>query len=260
VHEHACPLEVGEKLVPQPRALARALDQARDVSDHQLAVIRVDGPEDGLDRGERVGRDLRLRVRDSAQERRLARVREADERGVRKQLEAQLEVALLAGEAGLGETRRLAGRGRKTFVPAPSEAAAGEHDSSAAAGQIGDEPALGVEHLRSRGRAQHDVVTCRAVTSGASARAALASLEALLRPEAREVAQVGVRDEHDVAAGAAVAAVRAALGHVLLPPEAERAVAPATRLHVDAGAIREHVTESVSSSRRSRSSGGLRST
>src|SRR5205814_755981 len=125
--------------------------------------------------------------------------------------------------------------------------------------EIGDKPALGVQHLRAHGRAQHDVGSRCTVASGASARAALARLEALFRPEAREVPQVWVGHEHDVAAGAAVTAVRAALGNVLLAPEAERAVAAAPRLHVDAGAIREHVPESASC-RRSRSSGGYRST
>ena len=76
--------------------------------------------------------------------------------------------------------------------------------------------------------------------AAAAARAALAGLEPVARAESRQVAQVGVGDEHDVAAGAAVAAVRPALGHVLLAPEAERPVAAAPGLHVDAGAVVEH--------------------
>jgi hypothetical protein len=46
--------------------------------------------------------------------------------------------------------------------------------------------------------------------------------------------------DHDVTAATAVAAVRAAPRHVLLAAEAQAAVAAATRLHLDAGAVREH--------------------
>ena len=46
VHEHPRPLQVREELVTEPRALARALDQARDVGDRQLPPVRrVDGAE-----------------------------------------------------------------------------------------------------------------------------------------------------------------------------------------------------------------------
>ena len=65
-------------------------------------------------------------------------------------------------------------------------------------------------------------------------------LEAVLPGEEAQVAQVGVGDEDDVAALAAVAAVGPALGHVLLPPEAQAAVAAAAALHVDARAVVEH--------------------
>jgi hypothetical protein len=52
-----------------------------------------------------------------------------------------------------------------------------------------------------------------------------------------EVAQVRVRYEDDVAALAAVAAVRPALGDVFLAAKADRAVAAATALDRDAGPV-----------------------
>ena len=62
---------------PRPGAVGRALDEPRDVGDRELALLRpVHHAEDGLERRERVVGDLRLRVRDAAQERRLAGVRE----------------------------------------------------------------------------------------------------------------------------------------------------------------------------------------
>ena len=75
--------EVGEELVAQADAQARPLEQAGDVRDDELApVCRLDRPEDGRDRGERVVGDLRGRVRDPAEKGRLACVREPEEGGV----------------------------------------------------------------------------------------------------------------------------------------------------------------------------------
>jgi hypothetical protein len=56
----------------------------------------------------------------------------------------------------------------------------------------------------------------------------------------REIAQIGIRDEDDVAAAAAVTAVGTALRDMLLTPEVEAAVAAAPRLHVNAGAVVKH--------------------
>ena len=106
--------------------------------------------------------------------------------------------------------------------------------------QVGEQLPVLVEDLRADGNAQLGVLTGRTVLQRAAAAAATLGLDALVRPEAGEVAQVGVGDEHDVAAGAAVAAVGPALGNVLLATEREAAVAAPPRLHVDAGAIVEH--------------------
>src|SRR5207249_1336488 len=117
----------------------------------------------------------------------------------------------------------LSGRGREAAVAATAGAAARDHDPRARARQVGDQLPVPVEHLRPGRDVQLDIGAGGAVPPGAPARASLAGLEALLGAEAGEVAQVGVGHEHDVAAGPAVAAVRAAAGNVLLPPEAERA-------------------------------------
>jgi hypothetical protein len=67
--------------------------------------------------------------------------------------------------------------------------------------------------------------------------AAAARLEVRPAPEGLEVAQRVVADQHDVAAPAAVAAIRAALGHVRLAAEAETAVSAGAGLDVYAGSI-----------------------
>src|SRR5439155_18044427 len=60
------------------------------------------------------------------------------------------------------------------------------------------------------------------------------------RTEAGKTAPSGVGDEHDVAAAAAVTAVRPASRDELLPTEVDRPVAAATRNHVQLGAIVKH--------------------
>jgi hypothetical protein len=66
---------------------------------------------------------------------------------------------------------------------------------------------------------------------------ATASLELSLAAEALKVAERVVADEHNIAAAAAVTAVRAAAGNVGLATEAEAAVTAATSLYVDASPI-----------------------
>ena len=87
---------------------------------------------------------------------------------------------------------------------------------------------------------EDDVVAVGAVLARAAAVAAAPRVEDRLRAEGREIAQIGVGDEDDVAAAAAVAPVRPALRHELLAAEAEAAVAAAARLDANADAIVEH--------------------
>ena len=125
VDEQARAFEMGEELVAEPDAFARTLDQARHVGDGELSPVRsVDRPEHRRERRERVLRNLRLRVRDPPQQRRLAGVGKADERSVGEQLQAKLEPQLLTGHSRLGEPRRLPRRRRKALVPATREPAA----------------------------------------------------------------------------------------------------------------------------------------
>jgi hypothetical protein len=59
----------------------------------------------------------------------------------------------------------------------------------------------------------------------------------------REVAPLGVADEHDVTAAPAVAAVGAAAGHMRLAPEADHAVSATAALHVDLRSVVEHAAK-----------------
>ena len=116
------------KSCPSPAPSLGALDQARDVGDHELAVVAVERAEDGLQRRERIRGDLRLRAREPREQRRLAGVGQADEADVGQQLEMELDAALLARQPALGDPRGLAGGGLEARVAAPAGAAAGDRD------------------------------------------------------------------------------------------------------------------------------------
>src|SRR5206468_1705619 len=106
--------------------------------------------------------------------------------------------------------------------------------------QIGDQLAVGVEHLRADRNAHLHRLAGRAVLERAMAGIAASGLEPAATAEGGEISQVGIGNEDDVAAGAAVSSVGAAFRHMLLPPEVQAAVAAATRLNVDAGAVVKH--------------------
>ena len=103
----------------EPGAAAGALDQAGDVGDDELALGALERAEHGLERREGVVGDLRGGARQARQQRRLARVRQPDQPDVGEQLEPQLEPALLARQALLGEARRLPVELVKRLLPRP---------------------------------------------------------------------------------------------------------------------------------------------
>ena len=99
VDEQTAALDVGQELVPQAGAPSRPLDQAGNVGQHQLSLVRVDGPQCRLEGGERVLRHLRRGPRQAAQQRGLARVGLSHEPGVGEHLESKLDPPRLPLEA-----------------------------------------------------------------------------------------------------------------------------------------------------------------
>ena len=200
---------------------------------------RLEGAEDRLERRERIVGHLRLRVRDPGEEGRLAGVRQADERRVGEQLQPQLDVVLLTRRTYLCEPRHLPGRRDEASVASPTLAALGENHAGAGVREVGEEVAVH-EDLRPDGHAQLGVGAVRAVLPGSASVLAAPRLDAVPPLQHREVAERRVRNQDDIAAVAAVAAVGAAFRHVLLAAEAEPAVAALARLNVDRRAVAEH--------------------
>ena len=240
VDQQAGALHVGEELVPEPGALARALDQARDVGHDELAIGRLERAEHRLERGERVVRDLRMSAREPRQERGLPGVRQPDEARVRQQLQPELEPALLAGEPALGEPRRLPGGVGEALVAPPARAAARHDGALSGRGQV--EPQLAVDLLHHGAGRHRDLERrrTRAVPLAALAVASARRLEVRAPPEGLEVAQRRIADEHDRRPVSPVAAVRPALRDVRLAAERDRPAAAGAALDEDLRAICEH--------------------
>ena len=141
---------------PRPSTFARSLDEPGDVGDDELEVV-VDPhhAEVRLERRERVVRDLGLRRRDAADERALARVREADERDIGHQLQLEQQPALLAVLALLRERRRPPRVRQEAGVPTSSAAAGGGPPSVTVVHEVGEHRA-GVHLLDDRALRNRD--------------------------------------------------------------------------------------------------------
>jgi hypothetical protein len=106
--------------------------------------------------------------------------------------------------------------------------------------EVGEQPTLFVEHLRPDGDVKLGVGARGTVLQRSAAAAAAARPDVLIRPERRQIAEIVIRDQDDVAARTAVAAVRPAFRNMLLPAERQAAVATAAGLHVKPDAVVEH--------------------
>ena len=132
----------------------------------------------------------------------------------------------------------------KRLLPRPAKPAARDDRARSGMREVGEQPSLVVEHLCADGDVELGVGARGTVLQRTAAASAAAGLDVLIRAKRRQIAEVVIRDEHDVAARAAVAAVRPSLGNVLLPAKGEAAVAAAARLHVDSDAVVEHQRDS----------------
>src|SRR5207237_4999401 len=135
----------------------------------------------------------------------------------------------------------------------------GDYDTRVRVCEIGDEIAAVGRDLRADGDGYLGVGAGRAVLARAPARLTLPRREPLRAPERGEVAQLRIGDEDDVAAAAAVAAVRPALRDVLLAPEVDRPVTAAPRDDVNARlVVKRGIDPRVSAGGRGESARGRR--
>ena len=152
--EHSRPLDVAQEPMPEPAALARALDEAGDVRDHHLeVVVEAHDTEVWLEGRERVVADLGLGSRDPADERALARVREADQRDVGHEPQLEQQPLLLSTLPLLRERRRSPRVGEEPCVAASASASCRGEPAIAMVDEVGEQRAT--FHRSHRGALRH---------------------------------------------------------------------------------------------------------
>src|SRR5690606_9678981 len=179
VQQQARTLQVPQETVAQPGAFGRAFDQPGDVGDDEtLFGADAHDTEVRMQRRERIVGDLRPRVADRSDQRRLAGVRQAEQSDVGKDLEFELQASLLARRARRALSRRAVRARLEVDVAPPALAALGQQLAFAVTDQIDEQlAAVLVEDLRADRHAQFDVLGSGAVLVGAATALAVAGLE-----------------------------------------------------------------------------------
>ena len=244
---HAAALDMAEETVAEAGALVRAFDQAGDVGEHELAAVDRDDAELRMQRGEGIVGDLRLGCCDRREEGRLACIRQPDEAGIGDQLEAQPDGQLLAGLARIGAARRAVGRGLETRIAEAAIAAARERRALPDRGEIGEQRlAVLLVDLRAGRHLEQEVGAAGAMAILAHAAAAVLGGVMLLVAVVDQRVEPFDRLRDDVAALAAIAAVRPAVLDEFLAAERHAAVAAVARADIDLGFVEEFHGHSVS--------------
>jgi hypothetical protein len=228
--------------VSQADAGMSAFDQAGQVgqdkcpfsADAHFAQIRVLG-------GERVIRNFRMRLGQPAEQCGFAGVGQADQPGIGNDFQFEDQPAFFAGRAGLGFAWRLIDGGGKGLVSPAATASVSDRDLLARLGQIAQDMApVAVEDEGSGRDGYKEITATLAVTIGAAAGPARLGPPMLAMHDLGQAVGAGHGLDGDVAAVAAVAAVRPAARHVLLAPEAATPTAAVAALHIDNHAIDKH--------------------
>ena len=141
---------------------------------------------------------------------------------------------------GVGTARRLVGAGFEIGIAEPAVAAAADAHALADLGQVGERLLFAlVEELRADRHLEHGVGTLGTRPVLAHAVGAGLALEVLLVAEVDQRVQTGDAFDHDVAALAAVAAVRPAELDEFLAPEGDAPRPAVAGADIDAGLIEE---------------------
>ena len=225
--------------MPEARTFGRALDQAGNVGHHE-ALFRPDPhhPQIRMQGRERVVGDLRPRVRNRGDERRLAGVGHAEQPDVGQHFEFEQQLLLLAGPARSLLPRRSVRAGLEVQVAEPAVAALDDQHLLVGHQQFGDHLIrLEVGEDGPDGHAQRDVFGGGAVLIGTAPVFATPCLVAARESEVDQRVEVAVAHREHAAAAPAVATVRAAERQELLAPKTHAAVAALAGHDFDRGFV-----------------------
>jgi hypothetical protein len=237
-------LGVTEELMAEPLALGGAGDQAGQIGDHEAPFsVHPHDAERRRQRREGIVGDLGGRGRQPGDERRLAGVGEADHTDVGEELQLEVEPPPLGDPAEIGLARGAIGGRREAGIAPPAGDASHGEDPRSRRGEIAEDLAgVPVRHDRPHGHAKDEIVAAGAVAVRALAVLAARGLVVALIVVVEQRVQGRIGLEPEAPAVAAVAAVGAAAGHVLLTPKADAASSAVTALDEDVDLIDKHVT------------------
>ena len=239
MHQHRASLDVPQEIEAKAATFGRAWDQARHIGDGEGVVPRRHHAQVGRKRGERIVGDLRLGRRDDRHQRRLACRRKPDQADVGDGLEFQREVADLALLAEQREAGRLAGPGRQRGVAESAASARSGFKTGARTDEVGEQPAVLVEHDGAVGNLDLEVGARGAVAVIACALLARWGVNMRVEVEVEQRVHLRVDDQNDAAATPAVTAVRSAERFELLAMDRGAAVTAVARPRVNDDAVDE---------------------
>src|SRR6185437_2531018 len=240
MQDHVAAFGMAQKLVAQAYAFMRPLYQSGKIRDHEIGFVDANHAELWCKRGERIIGDLRFGARYARQERRFAGIGKADQSGIGDELETKDDGLFFAGLAGIGVTRSLIGGAFEMRVAEAAIAALEQQQPITFIGEIGDESfAVFFQNLRADGHAHDRVIAARTRHLLAHAGQAVLGADVLLVAIVDQRVEVFDRFGPDIAALAAIAAVRSAIFDELLAPERDAAVTAVAGLDIDLGLVEE---------------------
>ena len=225
----------------------RTFDETGNIGKDEFPLVDSRDTEVGVQRREGVIGDLRPGAGHGSEEGGLAGIRQADEAGIRDQLQVQPNGFFFALEAGIGPVRRLIDRRPEVGIAEAAIAAFCEAEALAFLGQVADEAFLILlEDLRADANLERHVVAIGAGTVLAHAVHADLGLEVLLVTKIDQRVEAIDGLNPDIAAAPAVTSVGPAELDEFLTAEGDAARATITRPDIDLCFIEKfHFTSST---------------
>ena len=239
--EDAGAFDVLQEVQAEAGAFRSAFDEPRNIRHDETGVVHGYDAQVRRDGREVIIRDLGVGAGGYGQQRGFAHVGIAHEAHVRDQLELQLDLPFPGKSAGFGEIRRLADGILEHDVAFSASAAFGCHEGLAVLRQVcHDRVAFSVAHHGADGNLDDQIRAVLAELLAASAVFSALRLVFSFITEIHQGAQVAVGLDDDVAAFAAVSAVRTALRNIGFPAEGHGTVSALARLDEDRCLIYKH--------------------
>jgi hypothetical protein len=238
-HQSPGAFDVAEKSMAQAPPFAGALDQARDVGDHELVLVKADYTQVRFEGREGVIGDFGLGRGDPRDEGAFPGVRKAHQGHIGHQLELQVQPALLPALGLLRERRGPPAIGEEPGIASAALPASGRLPAGALGDQVRDDLAAGISDDRSLGNGHLQVGSGLAVAALAHPVRPVVGPTVGMVSKAVEGRDVAVGHQPDAAAVTPIAAVGTTLGDVRFPAKRDRTRSTITCFDMDLGFVDE---------------------